>query len=79
MKLEFSWQFFFEKFSNIKFDEDVPSGSRVFPCGQTDMMKLIVAFRNFVNAPINIYQKYSAQGSTDKNTHKKMLENPEGV
>ena len=43
---------FSEKSSNNKFYEDAPSGSRVFPCGQTDMMKLIVAFRNFVNAPI---------------------------
>jgi hypothetical protein len=40
------------------------SGSRVFPCGQTDrrtdMTKLIVAFRNFANAPKNsgLNQKY---------------------
>jgi hypothetical protein len=27
------------------------SGIRVVPCGQTDVSKLIVAFRNFSNAP----------------------------
>ena len=27
---------FFEKYSNIKFHEDLPSGSRVVPCGRTD-------------------------------------------
>ena len=54
MKLEFSWQIF-EKYSNITFHENPSSGSRVVPYGrmdgQTDMMKLIVAFRNFSNAP----------------------------
>jgi len=35
MKLEFS-QHSVEKSSNIKFHENPPSGSRVFPCGQTD-------------------------------------------
>jgi hypothetical protein len=37
--------------------ENLSSGSRVFPCrrtdGQADMTKLIVAFRNFVNATKN--------------------------
>ena len=32
--------------SNIKFHEN-----SVFPCGQTDMKKLIVAFSNFANTP----------------------------
>jgi hypothetical protein len=45
----------FEKYSNIKFNENPSSGSRVVPCGRTDeeinMMKLIVAFHNFVNTP----------------------------
>ena len=50
MKLEFSRQIF-EKVSNIKFHQNPSSGSRVVPCGRTDMTKLIVAFRNFANAP----------------------------
>ena len=54
MKLEYSRQIL-EKSSNTKFHENPSSGSRVFPCGRTegrtDMRKLIVAFRNFVNAP----------------------------
>ena len=58
MKLEFSRQMF-EKHSNIKFHENPSNGNRVFPCekidartgGQTDSTKLIVPFRNFVNAP----------------------------
>ena len=54
MKLEFSGQSL-EKHSNTKFHENLFSGSRVVPCGrmdgQTDMTKLLVAFRNFANAP----------------------------
>jgi len=54
MKLEFP-RHIFEKYLNITFHENPFSGSRVFPCGQTDgrteMPKLTVAFRNFVNAP----------------------------
>jgi hypothetical protein len=46
MKFEFSEQIF-EKVSYIKFYKNLSSGSRVDPCGQTDMTKLIVAFRNF--------------------------------
>jgi hypothetical protein len=45
MKLEFYRQIF-EKCSNIKFHENPSSGSRVVP---RDMMKLLVAFRNFSN------------------------------
>jgi hypothetical protein len=45
---------FFDRFSkkksNVKFHENSSSESRVVPCGRTDMMKLIVAFRNFGNA-----------------------------
>ena len=60
MKIEFSRQIL-EKFSNTKFHENPFSGSRVVPCGptdrrtgvQTDMTKLIVAFRNFANMPKN--------------------------
>ena len=54
MKLEFSRQSF-EKSSNIKFNQNLSSGSRVVPCGrkdrQTALTKLIVAFRNSANAP----------------------------
>ena len=50
MKLEFSRQIV-EKNSNIKFNKNLSRGSRVVPCGQTDMTMLIVTFRNFVNAP----------------------------
>jgi len=60
MKLEFSLQIV-EKFSNIIFHEYSSVGSRVNPRGrtdgQTDMTKLIVAFRNFANAPKN-YDEY---------------------
>jgi hypothetical protein len=49
-ELGFSRQIF-KKYSNIKFHENPSSGSRVVPCGQTDRTKLIVAFRNFANAP----------------------------
>jgi hypothetical protein len=52
MKLEFSGQIF-EKYSNLEFNENPPSGSRVVPYGQTDMTKRIVAFRNFANVPNN--------------------------
>ena len=52
-KLEFSRQIF-EKCSNIKVHKKkTSSGSRVVPRGRTDMTKLIVAFRNFANAPTN--------------------------
>jgi hypothetical protein len=58
MKLEFSRKVF-EKYSNVKFDDIAHSGSRIVPrgCkdtqtdGRTDMTKLIVALRNFANAP----------------------------
>jgi hypothetical protein len=52
MKLEFSGQIF-EMYWNIKSRENPPHGSRVVPCGRTDMTKLIVAFRNFANATEN--------------------------
>jgi hypothetical protein len=54
MLLEFT-QRIFEKYSNIKFHENIFSGSRVLPCvrtdGRTDMTQLIVAFRNFAKVP----------------------------
>jgi hypothetical protein len=51
MKRKFSRPIF-EKSSNIKFHQNPSIGSRVVPCGQTDMTKLIVVFRNFANAPM---------------------------
>jgi hypothetical protein len=47
-----------EKYSNIKFNKNLPSGSRDVSCkwrkvGRTDMMKATVAFRNFANASKN--------------------------
>jgi hypothetical protein len=53
MKLEFFRQIF-EKSSNLKLHQNPPSGSRVVPCGHTDMTKLVVTFRNFANAPKNV-------------------------
>ena len=50
MKLEISGQFF-EKYPNIEFHESPSSGSRVVPDGRSDMTKLIIAVRNFANAP----------------------------
>jgi len=40
----------FEKYSYIKFNGNPSSGNRVVPFGRT---KLILAFRNFANAPKN--------------------------
>ena len=53
MKLEFSGQVFFfsETCTNIKFHENLSSGSRVVTDGRTDKTKLIVTFRNFAKAP----------------------------
>ena len=49
----------FRKSSYIKFHQNPSSGSRVVPCGQTDMTNLIVVFRNFANEPKNVLPKYS--------------------
>ena len=46
MKLEFPQQVF-EESLNTKFRQNPSSGRRVVPCGQADMMKLIVVFRKF--------------------------------
>jgi len=55
MKLEFSRRIF-EKYSNIKFQENRFIESKVVQSGQTDgrtdMTKPIVAFLKFANAPI---------------------------
>jgi hypothetical protein len=51
---DFSRQIFEKYYFN--FHENPASGSRVVPCGRadglTDMMKIIVAFRNFSNSPV---------------------------
>ena len=56
MKIDICQQIF-EKLSNIKFHGNLSSGSQVVPRGRADgrtsMTKLIVAFRNFANAPEN--------------------------
>ena len=48
MKIEFSGQFL-EKSSNIKFHENLSTGSTIVSCRWTYMMKLIVAFHSFAN------------------------------
>jgi hypothetical protein len=57
MKIEFSRQIF-EKYTNIRFHENLFSGIRVVPFvrmdGQSDMPKPFVAFRNFAKEPNNI-------------------------
>jgi hypothetical protein len=59
VKLEFSGQSF-EKYSNVKFHENLSSGSGVVACGKldgqtagtrTDITNLIAAFLNFANMP----------------------------
>jgi hypothetical protein len=49
-KLEFSRQIC-DKSSSTEFHENPSSGSRVFPCGETGVMKLTVAFLNVPDAP----------------------------
>jgi len=52
MILEFSGQIF-EKYSNIKYNENRPVGAELFRADRwTDMMKLNT-FRKFANAPKN--------------------------
>jgi hypothetical protein len=52
IKLKFLQRF--QKNTKItKFRENHTSGSQVVPCGQTDIMKLKVAFCNIDNAPNN--------------------------
>jgi hypothetical protein len=60
MKLEFTWQML-KNTQNTKIHENPSSDNWVFSCGwtdgqiygQKDMMKLIVAFRNFANSHKN--------------------------
>ena len=59
MKPEFSRQIF-EKYSDFQFHENPSGGSPIVPCGQTDVKKLVVALRNFANAPKNrIYNPFT--------------------
>jgi len=58
MKLEIYRQIV-ETYSNIKFNENPSSGSRVVPCGRTDMTKLIVDFLNFAK---RVYKRISVTG-----------------
>ena len=62
MKHEFSLQIFEKKkLSNIKFNKNRSSGSRIASCGQTNggtsgqtgITKVIAAFRKFANVPTN--------------------------
>jgi len=52
MRVEFCRQIF--ENTEIKFHENPSSSSRVVPYGQTDMTKLIVAFRSFANGPNDV-------------------------
>jgi hypothetical protein len=65
MKLELSRQIF-EKSSNIKSHENPSSGCPVVPCERTGMTKLIVAFRNFANAPKMTLLLSNVQFSTSR-------------
>jgi hypothetical protein len=77
--LEFPLQIL-EKYANIKLHENLSSESRVVPCGRTDrrteMTKLIVAFRNFVNEPttplnnarISLFNNYFGELRSEKST-----------
>ena len=55
--VEFSGHILGKKSSNIKFYQNPSIGSQGVSCGRTDgwtnMTKLIIAFRNFANAPKN--------------------------
>jgi hypothetical protein len=52
MELEFSLQLF-EKYWTTKFYENCPVGADLFQVNEQTDMRLIVAFRNFANAPKN--------------------------
>jgi hypothetical protein len=56
----------------MKFHQNPSSGSRFVPRGQTDM-KLIVAFRNFANAPKRATGKYYAQNAGSKGLYSYVL------
>jgi len=58
MNIEFPWKVF-EKYPNIKFHENLSSGSRVVPWGRRNRqtnMKLTVSLRNFANPRKKTYE-----------------------
>jgi hypothetical protein len=55
---------FFKKYTDIKFNKNPYSGSRFVSSGETDMTKLITAFRNFANAPKNEDSQRPVSGYT---------------
>ena len=69
MKFEISRQISEKKVLNVKFHQNLSSGSRVVPCGQTDM-KLTVTFRNSANAPKIVYQFTFTEKTGSKFTQK---------
>jgi hypothetical protein len=57
-----SWIFSTDFRRKLKYQvyQNPSSGNRVLPCGQTDMTKLMVAFRSFPNAPKNcVFEKWA--------------------
>ena len=52
---------YFEKYSNIKSNENSSGGSLLAPYGRTDMTKLIVTFRHFSNARKDRNMRRNAQ------------------
>ena len=45
------WAYIWKQSWNLKFNQNPFIGSRIVAYGRIDMTKLIVAFRNFANAP----------------------------
>jgi len=66
---------FFGKSSNVKFHENLTSGNGVVLCEHTDVMMLIVAFRNFVNAPGKkcVYASYVRKTISNTDLKKKLF------
>ena len=50
-----SWTFWtdFQKYSDVEFNGNPVGADLFYADRRTDMTKLIVAFRNFANAPVN--------------------------
>jgi hypothetical protein len=46
------------KKTHVKFNKIMLSGSRIFPYGRTNMMKLIFAIRNFANSTRKLPKRY---------------------
>jgi hypothetical protein len=62
VKVDFSRQSF-KKYSNVNLYDYLTGGIRVVPCGRTDVMKLMVAFWDFANAPKNGWMLLEIWGS----------------